>query len=74
MSPKLQEELLREMAGLSQAEQQKVLAFVKSLAAGPTGQAGRDIARFAGAINPADLKQMAAVIEEGCERVDQSEW
>lgn len=74
MSPKLQEELLKEMAALSQDEQQKVLAFAKSLAAGPAGQTGKDIARFAGAITPADLKQMTAVIEEGCERVDQSEW
>ena len=71
MSPKLQEELFKEMARLSQKEQQRVVAFAKSLAAGPTG---KDVARFAGAIAPDDLKQMAAVIEEGCERVNESEW
>ncbi len=74
MSPKLQEELLKEMARLSQEEQQKVVAFARSLAAGPTGVAGKDMARFAGAIDPADLKQMAAVIEDNCERIDKSEW
>lgn len=74
MSPKLQEELLKEMARLSQEEQQKVLAFVKSIVAEPLGKAGKDMARFAGAIDPADLKQMAAVIEESCERIDERAW
>ena len=74
MSPKLQEELLSEMARLSPEEQQRVVAFAKSLAAGPTGKARKDVARFAGAIAPDDLKQMAAVIEEGCERINESEW
>ena len=71
VSPKLQEELFKEMARLSQEEQQRVVAFAKSLAAGSTG---KDLARFAGAIDPDDLKQMAAVIEEGCERINESEW
>ena len=74
MSPKLQEELLSEMARLSPEEQQRVVAFAKSLAAGPTGKASQDVVRFAGAIDPDDLKQMAAIIEEGCERINESEW
>lgn len=74
MSPKLQEELLKEMARLSQEEQQRVLAFAKGLVAGPLGKPGKDMASFAGAIDPADLEQMATVIEENCERIDKSEW
>lgn len=74
MSPKLQEELLKEMARLSQEKQQRVVAYAKSLASWPTGKARKDLARFAGAIDPDDLKQMAAVIEEGCERINESEW
>lgn len=74
VSPKLQEELLKEMARLPQIEQQRVIAFAKSLAAGPTGKVSKDLARFAAAIDPDDLKQMAAVIEEGCERINESEW
>ena len=74
VSPKLQEELLSEMARLSQKEQQRVVSFAKSLAAGSTGKARKDLARFAGAIDPDDLKQMTAVIEEGCERINESEW
>ncbi len=74
VSPKLQEELLKEMARLSQEEQQRVVAYAKSLAAWPTGKARKDLARFAGAIDPDDLKQIAAVIEEGCERINESEW
>lgn len=73
MSPKLQEELLKETGRLSQEEQRKVLAFAKSLVAEPLGKAGKEMARFAGAIDPADLKQRAAVIEESCERIDKSE-
>lgn len=74
MSPKLREELLKEMARLSQEEQERVLAFAKTLTAGPAGKAGKDIARFAGTVDLADLEQMAAVIEEDCERIDKSEW
>ena len=74
VSPKLQEELLNEMARLSQKEQQRVVSFAKSLAAGSIGKARKDLARFAGAIDPDDLKQMAAVIKENCERINESEW
>ena len=74
MSPKLQEELIKEMARLSQEEQQKVVAFARSLGAGPAGRAGKDMSRFAGSIDPADLRQMAAAIEGNCERIDKSEW
>ena len=41
---------------------------------GSTGKAMKDLARFAGAIVPDDLKQMAAVIEDGPERINESEW
>lgn len=74
MSPKLKEELLKEMARLSPEEQQSVLAYAKSLPTGLQGKAGKDMARFAGAIEPADLEEMSAVIEESCERIDKSEW
>ena len=74
MSPKLQDELLKEMTRLSQEEQERVLAFAKTLPAAPAGKNGRDMARFAGTIAPADLRQMAKVIEEDCERIDKSEW
>ena len=74
MTRKLQDELLQHMGRLTPKEQERVLAFVRGLAAEPLARAGRDLVTFAGAIDPGDLQQMAAVIEEGCERVDESEW
>ncbi|MBM4132924.1 MAG: hypothetical protein FJ245_04065 [Nitrospira sp.] len=74
MSPKLQEELLQQMARLPEEQQKRVLAFVKGLVPVGGGVAGQDLLKFSGAIEPADLQAMAKAIEEGCERIDQSEW
>lgn len=74
VDPKLQKELLNELARLSQPQQQKVIAFAKNLSAAPASEPGKHLARFAGMIDPADLKEMAAAIEESCERIDKSEW
>ena len=74
MSPKLQEELLQRMARLPEEEQQRVLAFVKGLTPAAGGSSGKDLLKFSGAIGHADLQMIAKAIEEGCERVDRSEW
>ena len=74
MSPKLQEELLQRMAQLPEEEQQRVLAFVKGLTPAAGGISGMDLLKFAGAISRTDLEMIAKAIEEGCERVDRSEW
>lgn len=72
MSPKLQEELIQRMARLPEEEQKRVLAYVKGLA--PAGMSGKDLLKFSGAIGQADLQAMTKAIEEGCERIDRSEW
>lgn len=74
MSPKLREELLQQMALLPEDQQQRVLAFVKNLVPATGGASGKDLLKFSGAIGQADLQLMAKAIEEGCERIDQSEW
>ena len=74
MSPKLQEELLQRMARLPEVEQQRVLAFVKGLMPAPEGISGKNLLKFSGVIGHADLQAMTKAIEEGCERVDRSEW
>jgi hypothetical protein len=51
-----------------------VLAFVKNLVPATGGTSGKDLLKFSGTISQADLQLMAKAIEEGCERIDQSEW
>ena len=74
MSPKLQEELLQRMARLPEEEQQRVLAFVKGLTPAAGGSSGKALLKLSGAIDRTDLQIIAKAIEEGCERVDRSEW
>ena len=75
MSPKLQEELLKEMARLSQEEQQRVIRLCEE----PSCRAHREGQGRTWRDSPERLIQMisskmAAVIEEGCERINKSEW
>lgn len=74
MSPNLQEELLQRMARLPEEEQLRVLAFVKGLTPAIEGISGKDLLKFSGTIGHTDLQMIAKAIEEGCERVDRSEW
>jgi hypothetical protein len=74
MSSELQEELLEQLSRLPEAEQKRVLAFARGLVPAAEGMSGKDLLKFSGAIGHDDLQTMITVIEEGCERVDQSEW
>lgn len=67
MSPKLREELLQQMALLPEDQQQRVIAFAKTLAPAPNGMSGKSLLKCAGTIGHADLHLMTAVIEQGCE-------
>jgi len=65
MSDVLKEQILEQLAGLSEDEQLHVLSSVTSLAASANGVAGKDLLRFAGAIEKEDLQTMSRAIEEG---------
>jgi hypothetical protein len=69
----LSREIFDEVVDLSPEQQQQVLGFVRSLKV-PVGTAGRSLHRFAGAIDPGELKQISDAIEEGCERISADEW
>ncbi len=73
MSDAVKEQILAQLAGLSEDQQLRVLDFARSLVS-PDGIAGRDLLRFAGAIEKEDLQTMSRAIEEGCEKIDQDEW
>jgi len=74
VSPKFREGLLQQMALLPEDQQQRVLAFVKTLVPASGGVSGKDLLKFSGSIGQADLQLMAKAIEEGCERIDRGEW
>lgn len=73
MSDAVKEQILAQLAGLSEDQQLRVLDFARSLVS-PDGIAGRDLLRFAGAIEKEDLQTMSQAIEEGCEKIDPDEW
>lgn len=73
MSDAVKEQILAQLAGLSEDQQLRVLDFARSLVS-PNGIAGRDLLRFAGAIEKEDLQTMSQAIEEGCEKIDPDEW
>lgn len=53
---------------------QKYAPLAQPTATRVQGISGRELLRFAGAIEADDLKLMSAAIEEGCEQVDHHEW
>ena len=55
--------------------QRRVLEYVEALdATARQGVSGAELLKFAGAIPPDDLREMAAAIEAGCEQVDVTGW
>lgn len=75
LHPTIEQHLRVQMSKLALEQQQQVLAFARALAEQhPAGVPGNAYGSFAGSIAPEDLEQMAAAIEEGCERVDNHEW
>lgn len=42
--------------------------------AGVSGAVGATLLRFAGSIEPDDLRAMTTAIREGCERIDAADW
>jgi hypothetical protein len=72
--PNSREALIRELEKLDAADQQRVLDFVRALgSSAPSGTPGADLAGFSGALSGESVDAMLAVIEEGCERIDE-DW
>ena len=65
-------EILKQLEKLEEAEQERVLLFVKRMA-GLHKQPGT-IMQLAGTIEKADLKSMKDAIEKDCENIDGNEW
>jgi hypothetical protein len=75
MTTPLLDQLVHKINRLPARLQRKVLIFVDALqAAEITGGSGAALLKFAGQIPLNDLRLMGEAIEEGCERVETSEW
>jgi hypothetical protein len=68
----IKDNLIGQINKLPHDLQLRVLEFVKALT--PKGVVGKSLLRFEGFIAADDLQLMSKAIEEGCEKVDISEW
>lgn len=68
----IKDNLIAQINKLPYDLQLRVLDFAKALI--PKGVEGKSLLRFEGAIPADDLKLISKAIEEGCEKVDISEW
>lgn len=59
---------------LPPTEQLRVLAYARSLVHLPHGTSGKMLASATCGISPEDLDLMQKAIEEGCERIESSDW
>ncbi|HYL04798.1 MAG TPA: hypothetical protein VE075_02095 [Thermoanaerobaculia bacterium] len=71
----VKEQILNDLERLSPDMQVRAAQLVHGLvSAAPRGVAGRDLLRFAGAIDSESVREMEEAIEDGCERIDTEEW
>lgn len=71
MTTPIVDDVVKQMAGLPQELQWRVLEFTRSLAIStPRGVSGKELLRFAGAISANDTVLMREAIEQGCEQID----
>lgn len=71
----VKEKIIEQLDALSDDAQHRVLEFLRTLASSSIqGVPGKKLLRFAGIINPDELKKIEQAIEEGCERVDPHGW
>ena len=71
----VQKQLKEQLEHLPAEQQHQVLEFARSLVkAKRRGVHGKDLLRFAGAIDAEDLIAIEKAIHEGCEKVNLDEW
>lgn len=73
MPKSLKDEIIEQVEMLEAPQQRKVLDFVRGLRT-PLGTPGRELLRFAGSFDPADLEVISRAILEGCENVEPNGW
>ncbi len=74
-------ELLKAMGGLDAGQQRQVLDYARALSSPgeidstvARGRTGAELLRLAGSIPAEDVRQMAASIRDGCDKIDPKKW
>jgi hypothetical protein len=69
------DEVVDELRRLDESERRRVLEYARSLSEGPPrGTPGEALLKYSGAWADGLADEVAAAIEEGCERVDLDAW
>lgn len=72
--PSIKDDLYREIASLDESDRERVLEFARSLGSSTPGTSGSDLLAFSGRISEADMAEIEAAIEQGCEKVNPGAW
>ena len=74
--PAIKEQILNDLGKLPPEQQQRAADLVRSMVPQqlPKGTPGRDLMRFAGTLDDESAREMMALIEQDCGRVDPDEW
>lgn len=75
VSPSVKEQILSDLGRLSPEQQRRAAELVHGLVTPlPKGASVEDLLSVAGTLDAGAAQEMMQAIEEGCERVDLSEW
>jgi hypothetical protein len=69
----IKDEIIQRIDRLDAPQQRKVLDFARGLSVS-LGTPGRELLKFAGAIDQPDLEVISEAIQEGCEKVEPNAW
>jgi hypothetical protein len=71
----IREAIAKQVEKLPLEMQEQVLRFATSLTASPApGEKGARLRQFSHSLDSLSARQMTEAIEEGCERIDATEW
>ena len=75
IEPSSKDALLEELKHLAEPDRRRVLEYARSLAERiPHGTTGKALLAFAGSLPESDAVEIAAAIDNGCEKVNRGAW
>lgn len=75
IDPNMRDEIIKYVSLLPEEAQTRLLDFIRTLVPiSPPARGGGELLRFAGAIDPADLRLIETAIVSDCEGIDADEW
>lgn len=72
LSKAFENEFLKNLGKLTREEQNKVLAYAKSLLNHNRSRQG--LLLFAGSLDSVSIREISEAVESGCEDIDKNEW